>query len=68
MLKFLQAKLQAPGEQLQLEGAMGMWELAINKEHHGDMVSKEALGALVERLASPNIEVGAAVAAVVGGT
>ncbi len=67
LLDFLQAKLQAPGEQLQLEGAEGMWELAVNKEHHADMLSREALGALVERLASPNLEVARAAAAAAWG-
>lgn len=57
-LRFLQAKLEAPSEALQLEGATGMWELAIMKEHHADMASREALGALVTRMGSPNIEVG----------
>lgn len=56
-LRFLHAKLAAPSEALQLEGGAGVWELAINKEHHADLMDEEALGALVERLGSPNIEV-----------
>lgn len=56
VLRFLQAKLQAPSEVLQLEGATGMWELSINKEHHADM-EQECLAALVERMKSRNIEV-----------
>jgi len=67
VLKFLQAKLEAPGEQLQLEGAAGMWEMSINKEHHLDLLSKEASRAVVERVASPNIEVARMCAAAVWG-
>ena len=36
-----------------------MWELAVMKEHHEDMTSREALAALVARMGSPNMEVGA---------
>jgi hypothetical protein len=56
-LRFLQAKLEAPGESLQLEGAVGMWELSINRQHHADMANREALAALLARTSSPNIEV-----------
>jgi hypothetical protein len=58
LLSFFQAKLECGDEGLQLEGAVGAWELAINKDHHADMAAAgEALGALVKRLASPNLEV-----------
>jgi hypothetical protein len=56
LLKFLQAGLQAPSEQLQLEAARGVWELSINKAHHAEM-DHASLSALVGRLCSPNIEV-----------
>lgn len=57
VLRFLTAKLQAPSEQLQLEGARGLLELAINREHHNE-VDHACLAALVARMCSPNVEVG----------
>lgn len=69
LLAFLQAKLEAApesggSEALQLEGAAGLWELSVNREHHADVAgSAEALAALVRCLASPNVEVARACAA-----
>jgi hypothetical protein len=57
VLRFLTAKLQAASEQLQLEGARGLLELAINREHHNE-VDHACLAALVARMCSPNVEVG----------
>jgi hypothetical protein len=62
VVRFLTAKLQAASEQMQLEGAKGMLELAINREHHGE-VDHACLAALVARMCSPNVEVRAAAAA-----
>jgi hypothetical protein len=53
---YLQALLEAPGEELQLEGAHGLWELGINKEHHAD-ISADTLAALVTGLSSPSVQV-----------
>lgn len=64
---YLQAKLMVEDDpELQLEGAHGMWELSINKEHHGD-VERDKLAALVNRLSSPNLEVSKLAAAAIWG-
>eukprot|EP00882_Tetradesmus_deserticola_P013709 GHRQ01014559.1.p1 GENE.GHRQ01014559.1~~GHRQ01014559.1.p1 ORF type:complete len:221 (+),score=66.82 GHRQ01014559.1:175-837(+) len=56
LLNFLQAKMEAEDEQLQLEGARGMWELSINKPHHAEMQACH-LRLLVKHLQAANIEV-----------
>lgn len=56
LLNFLQAKMEAEDEQLQLEGARGMWELSINKPHHSEMQACH-VRLLVKHLQSANIEV-----------
>jgi hypothetical protein len=48
--------MEAEDEQLQLEGARGMWELSINKPHHAEMQACH-LRLLVKHLQSANIEV-----------
>jgi hypothetical protein len=48
--------MEAENEQLQLEGARGMWELSINKPHHAEMQACH-LRLLVKHLQSANIEV-----------
>jgi hypothetical protein len=55
-LNFLQAKMEAEDEQLQLEGVRGMWELSINKPHQAEMQACH-LRLLVKHLQSANIEV-----------
>jgi hypothetical protein len=52
-----QALLEAPGEELQLEGAHGLWELAVCKDHHADVLP-ELVAATVKGLASPSVQVG----------
>ncbi|WIA12059.1 hypothetical protein OEZ85_012136 [Tetradesmus obliquus] len=66
LLNFLQAKMEAEDEQLQLEGARGMWELSINKPHHAEMQACH-LRLLVKHLQSANIEVARICAAAVWG-
>jgi hypothetical protein len=56
LLNFLQAKMEAEDEQLQLEGVRGMWELSINKPHQAEMQACH-LRLLVKHLQSANIEV-----------
>jgi hypothetical protein len=56
LLNFLQAKMEAEDEQLQLEGVRGMWELSINKPHQAEMQACH-LRLLVQHLQSANIEV-----------
>ncbi|KAF8071180.1 hypothetical protein HT031_001262 [Scenedesmus sp. PABB004] len=66
VLNFLQAKLEAEDGQLQLEGARGAWELAINKAHHAEMGAQH-LRPLVQHLQSASIEVARTCAAAVWG-
>jgi hypothetical protein len=61
----VQALLEAPGEELQLEGAHGLWELAICKDHHVDVLP-ELLAAAVKGLASPSVQVREAAASAQG--
>lgn len=56
LLHFLQAKLESEDDQLQVEGARGMWEISINKPHQAELELCH-LRALVEHLQSNNIEV-----------
>eukprot|EP00884_Botryococcus_braunii_P001895 jgi/Botrbrau1/11706/Bobra.0195s0035.1 len=66
-IRHLIAKLEAQTESLALEGARGMWELAVNKQHHGDHDSLASMKALIPHLSSANDEVVIAAAAAIWG-
>lgn len=53
---YLDVKLKSEDETLQLEGAHGLYELAINRKHHAD-ISHDHIAMLVQRLSSENLEV-----------
>lgn len=53
---YLDAKLATDNETLQLEGAHGLWEMAIKREHHADIDAGKMAG-LVARLESENLEI-----------
>lgn len=56
--EYLQAKVEADDGVLSAEGAHGFWELSIHQEHHSE-IRMDRLAALVQRISSTNLHVGA---------
>ncbi|KAK9861581.1 hypothetical protein WJX84_001329 [Apatococcus fuscideae] len=52
---FLDTKIQSDDDDLQLEGMHGMWELAVNRANHDDLVESSLLG-IVGHLSSPDLQ------------